>query len=215
MGYLTIKDRAEARFYEKKSEFIGYIKRVETEEEAKEFITEIRNMHKQATHNVYAYVIGENKGIQRYSDDGEPQGTAGIPVLEVIKKNNVSDCVVVTTRYFGGILLGAGGLIRAYSKSAAMAIEQAAIVEKVKGMPIEIIIDYDMLGKLQYTCEQNGWYIEDTIYTDRVTLLFYFEIDKKEQFEKRIIDITGGKAIIEEKDEDIFFKKDSRLYLAC
>ncbi|WP_138204676.1 YigZ family protein [Haloimpatiens lingqiaonensis] len=215
MGYLTIKHREEERFYEKKSEFIGYVKRVESEEEAKEFIGDIKNMHKQATHNVYAYVIGENMGIQRYSDDGEPQGTAGIPVLEVIKKNNVSDCAVVVTRYFGGILLGAGGLVRAYSKAASMAIQKGGIVEKVKGMPIEVIIDYDMLGKLQYTCEQNAWYIEEIIYTDKVTLLFYFEIDTKEQFEKRIIDITGGKVIIEERDENIFFKKENRLYLVC
>lgn len=212
MGYLTIKDSCEQRFEEKKSEFIGYVKRVESESDAKKFIQEIRNMHKQATHNVYAYIIGENKGIQRYSDDGEPQGTAGIPVLEVIKKNNISDCVVVVTRYFGGILLGAGGLVRAYSKAAVMAIEKAGVVEKVKGIALQIIIDYDMLGKFQYSCEQNQWFIEEIIYEDKVKLLFYFEVDKKEQFEKKVIDITKGKVKIQEKEEDIFFKKDNRLY---
>ncbi|MFD3156201.1 YigZ family protein [Haloimpatiens sp. FM7330] len=213
MGYFTIKEkRAEDRFVERKSEFIGYIKRVESEDEAKEFVNEIRNMHKQATHNVYAYVVGENMGIQRYSDDGEPQGTAGIPVLEVIKKNNITDCAVVVTRYFGGILLGKGGLVRAYSKGAAVAINKAGIVEKVQGIPVEVTIDYDMLGKFQYVCQQNEWYMEDTIYEDIVKLLFFHEVSDKENFENKIIDVTQGKAIIEEKDEEIFFKMNNRLF---
>ncbi len=136
MSYFTVKGSATSEFQEKKSTFIGYIKRVNTEEEAKNFVNEIKSMHKEATHNVYAYIVGENKGIQRYSDDGEPQGTAGIPVLEVIKKNDLTDVAVVVTRYFGGILLGGGGLIRAYSKGASSAIEEAGVVEKVKGLKL-------------------------------------------------------------------------------
>lgn len=104
MSYITVKDFGEDRFEEKKSEFIGYAKRVENEEEAKAFINEIKNMHKQARHNCSAYIIGKDMNIQRYSDDGEPQGTAGIPILEVMKKSRVTDCAVVVTRYFGGIL---------------------------------------------------------------------------------------------------------------
>jgi uncharacterized YigZ family protein len=140
MSYLTIKDTVSEEFEEKKSIFIGHAKRVYNEEDAKTFVSHIRNMHKQATHNVFAYIIGENKGIQRYSDDGEPQGTAGIPVIEVIKKNEVTDIAVVVTRYFGGVLLGAGGLVRAYSKAAAGAIKSAGIVEKVKGCVLFINI---------------------------------------------------------------------------
>lgn len=104
MSYITIRNYGEDSFVEKKSEFIGYAKRVETEEDARAIVDEIKSKHKQARHNCFAYIVGENMGIQRYSDDGEPQGTAGIPILEVIKKNNITDCVVVVTRYFGGIL---------------------------------------------------------------------------------------------------------------
>ncbi|MDZ5010506.1 YigZ family protein, partial [Clostridium perfringens] len=120
MSYITIRDFGEDEFIEKKSEFIGYAKRCESEEEAKAFIAEIKNKHKQATHNCWAYVIGENMVVQRYSDDGEPQGTAGIPILEVMKKSNVTDCAIVVTRYYGGILLGAGGLTRTYTKGASI-----------------------------------------------------------------------------------------------
>ena len=118
MSYITIRDFGEDRFIEKKSEFIGYSKRCETEEEAKSFVQEIKDMHKQATHNCWAYAIGETMSVQRYSDDGEPQGTAGIPILEVLKKSNITDCAIVVTRYYGGILLGGGGLTRASTKEA-------------------------------------------------------------------------------------------------
>ncbi len=138
MSYITIKSFGEDRFEEKKSEFIGYAKRVQNEEEAKAFVNEIKSMHKQAKHNCYAYVIGENKNIQRYSDDGEPQGTAGIPILEVMKKSNITDCAIVVTRYFGGILLGAGGLTRAYIKGAGIALKAAGVVEKVEGLKMSI-----------------------------------------------------------------------------
>ena len=146
--YITVKKRAEDSFEEKKSEFIGYVKRVTTEEEAKEFVAEIKSMHKQARHNCYAYIVGENMGIQRYSDDGEPQGTAGIPILEVIKKQGITDCAIVVTRYFGGILLGAGGLTRAYIKGASIAIDAAGVVEKVHGARVSIEIEYDLYGKI-------------------------------------------------------------------
>ena len=132
MAYITIREYGEDSFIEKKSEFIGYAKRVENEEEAKAFVAEIKSKHKQARHNCWAYVIGENMGIQRYSDDGEPQGTAGIPILEVMKKSDITDCAVVVTRYFGGVKLGAGGLIRAYSGAVAQALAEAGLAKKVK-----------------------------------------------------------------------------------
>jgi len=210
MSYFTVKGSATSEFQEKKSTFIGYIKRVNTEEEAKDFVNEIRSMHKEATHNVYAYIVGENKGIQRYSDDGEPQGTAGIPVLEVIKKNDLTDVVVVVTRYFGGILLGGGGLIRAYSKGASTAIEEAGIVEKVKGLKLRFTLDYDLIGKIQYLCGTKNWHIEDNIYTDKVELSLFSETENKEIIISAFIEATNGKVTIFEEDEEYLFKEGHR-----
>lgn len=212
MKYLTVKKKAEDRFVEKKSEFIGYVKRVTTEDEAKEFVTEIKNMHKTATHNCYAYVVGANMGIQRYSDDGEPQGTAGIPILEVMKKQDLTDCAIVVTRYFGGILLGTGGLNRAYTKGASVAITAAGIVEKVSGVEMKITIDYDLHGKLQYLCGQNDWYIENTDYSDVVVVTIRCEVTEKDSIEAKIVENTNGKAKIDISDEAIYFKEGNRLF---
>ncbi|MGL5417112.1 MAG: YigZ family protein [Clostridium sp.] len=212
MAYITIRNYGEDRFEEKKSEFIGYAKRVQNEEEAKEFIAEIKNMHKQARHNCFAYVIGENYGIQRYSDDGEPQGTAGIPILEVMKKSNITDCAVVVTRYFGGILLGAGGLTRAYTKGASIALKAGGIVEKVEGCKLSIEVPYDLLGKMQHVCGQQEWYIEDVEYTDKVVIYIYAEIINLEKMIEEFTQITNGKAIIKETEKEIYFKENNRLY---
>jgi thymidylate synthase len=212
LGYFTIKNEVSSEFEEKKSIFIGHAKRVYSEEEAKNFINKIRNEHKEATHNVYAYVIGENMGIQRYSDDGEPQGTAGIPVLDVIKKNSVTDTVIVVTRYFGGILLGAGGLVRAYSKGAALAIKKSGIVEKVKGCSLNIEIDYDMLGKVQYNLNQNLWHIENINYSDKVNIKIYCEIKDLNKIKNSIIEITSGRVNLTEENEGFYFKSGNRLY---
>ncbi len=214
MSYFTVKGSATSEFQEKKSTFIGYIKRVNTEEEAKNFVNEIKSMHKEATHNVYAYIVGENKGIQRYSDDGEPQGTAGIPVLEVIKKNDLTDVAVVVTRYFGGILLGGGGLIRAYSKGASSAIEEAGVVEKVKGLKLRFTLEYDLIGKIQYLCGTNNWHIEDTIYTDKVELSLLTEVENKETIIADFVEATSGKVTICEEDEEYLFKEGYRYYRA-
>ncbi|MBS6500361.1 MAG: YigZ family protein [Clostridium sp.] len=212
MSYITIRDFGEDSFVEKKSEFIGYAKRCESEEEAKAFVSEIKNKHKQATHNCFAYVIGENMGIQRYSDDGEPQGTAGIPILEVMKKSNVTDCAIVVTRYYGGILLGAGGLTRAYTKGASIALKAGGVVEKVNGVRLLFHMDYDMLGKIQYKCNENNWYIEDTEYTDKVVVHILAEIEKASDIEKEIIEISNGKIKVDKQDEGIYFKEENRLY---
>jgi uncharacterized protein, YigZ family len=212
VGYFTIKDEASAKFEEKKSVFIGHIKRIYNEDEAKEFISKIKSEHREARHNVYAYVIGENMGIQRYSDDGEPQGTGGIPVLEVIKKNEITDVVAVVTRYFGGILLGKGGLVRAYSKGVALAVSEGGIVEKVKGLVIDIIIDYDMLGKVQYLFEQNLWYTENIDYTDKVKLTMYCPKDIIEVLQSDVVETTNGKCEIIIGDEDYYFKLENRLF---
>ncbi|RII36142.1 YigZ family protein [Clostridium chromiireducens] len=212
MSYITIKDFGEDRFEEKKSEFIGYAKRVESEEEAKAFINEIKSKNKQATHNCSAYIIGQNMNIQRYSDDGEPQGTAGIPILEVMKKSRITDCAVVVTRYFGGILLGAGGLTRAYTKGASIAIKSAGVVEKVDGLKLSFEMEYDLFGKVQHLCGQNSWYIEDTEYSDKVVVNILAEKAISEDMENEIIEATNGKIIVRKSEEGIYFKEGNRLY---
>lgn len=212
MSYITIRNRGEDRFEEKKSEFIGYAKRVENEEDAKAFVAEIKNMHKQARHNCWAYIIGEKMNIQRYSDDGEPQGTAGIPILEVMKKNNITDCAVVVTRYFGGILLGAGGLTRAYTKGASIALKAGGVVEKLEGLKLSFEMEYDLFGKIQYLCGQNLWHIEETEYTDKVIVHILAEKHMADIIESEIVESTSGKVIVRRSEEGIYFKEENRLY---
>ena len=212
MSYITIRDFGEDRFIEKKSEFIGYAKRCETEEEAKAFVSEIKSMHKQARHNCWAYVIGENMGTQRYSDDGEPQGTAGIPILEVMKKSDITDCAVVVTRYFGGVLLGAGGLTRAYTKGASIALKAGGVVKKVLGVKLSSTMDYDMLGKIQYICGQNNWHIEDVEYSDKVKVNILAELTSVNEMESKFVEATNGKIENVKSDEEIYFKEENRLF---
>lgn len=212
MAYITIRNQGEDRFEEKKSEFIGYAKRVENEEDAKAFVAEIKNMHKQARHNCWAYIIGEKMNIQRYSDDGEPQGTAGIPILEVLKKSNITDCAVVVTRYFGGILLGAGGLTRAYTKGASIAIKAGGVVEKLEGLKLSFEMEYDLFGKIQYLCGQNSWHIEDTEYTDKVIVHILAEKNMADIIESEIVEATSGKVIVRRSEEGIYFKEENRLF---
>jgi uncharacterized YigZ family protein len=212
MSYFTIRNESKAEFKEKKSIFIGQVKRVETEDEAKEFIQNVKSKHKEARHNVYAYIIGENKMIQRYSDDGEPHGTGGIPMLEVLKKNEITDVVVVVTRYFGGILLGTGGLARAYSKGASLAIKDAGVVEKVKGLSLEIIVEYDLLGKLQHVCLEGNNHIENIEYTDKVKIQILCELSNLENLQSQITEVTSGKALFEKEEPKIYFKLENRLY---
>ena len=212
MSYITVKNYGEASFEEKKSEFIGYAKRVNSEEEAKEFVNEIKAKHKQARHNCFAYVIGQNMGIQRYSDDGEPQGTAGIPILEVMKKGGITDCAIVVTRYFGGILLGTGGLTRAYTKAASMSVKEAGVIEKVQGLKLTVKIEYDLLGKVQYLCAKNNWYIEEIQYFEYVELFVFVETSGVEEMEKEITNLTSGKAEMVRSEEGIYFKEGDRLY---
>ena len=145
MSYKTIRNRTEASFTEKKSEFIGYISPAGTEEEAIGFINEIRAMHRKATHNCYAYIL-RNNNTGRHSDDGEPGGTAGMPIYDVLSKNGITDVVCVVTRYFGGILLGTGGLVHAYSKGASMALANAEIVNMEVADSLKISCDYTMYG---------------------------------------------------------------------
>ncbi|MDK2811724.1 MAG: hypothetical protein PWR27_2433 [Petroclostridium sp.] len=193
--YKTVYQYGQAEIIEKKSRFIASVKPVTTEQEAVDFINELKSKYWDATHNVYAYVIGNNN-IQRYSDDGEPAGTAGIPTLEVIKKEQLQDVVVVVTRYFGGTLLGAGGLVRAYGRSAKEGLVAAGIIYMRLCDNIKIKTDYTLLGKIQNEIVNSGHIIDGTIYQEDVTLFVLVNAQQSEQFIQNMIDITNGRVNI-------------------
>ncbi len=213
MSYKTILNDGIYEFVEKKSTFIGYSKRVNSEEDAKKFIEKIKSKHHDARHNVYGYVIGEKMFKQGYSDDGEPQGTAGIPIIEVIKKNELSDVVVVVTRYFGGILLGVGGLTRAYVKSCSGALKNSCFVEKVLGNEIVVKVNYDLLGRIQHFLSENQIHLNETIYEDKVIFSLRCEKNDLEFLKKEIIDMTSNNLDIEIGNDVMYFKNSSKYYL--
>lgn len=211
--YKTLHDFGSDEIIIEKSTFIGYAKPIKTEEEAVEFVNEIKKKHKDATHNVWAYTVGKNMNIQRYSDDGEPQGTAGIPTLEVIKKEDLRDVVVVVTRYFGGIKLGAGGLVRAYTKGAKVGLEAAKIIEKVMYQEVKIKIDYNQLGKIQNEIMNMGYFVKDTIYEDNVEMIVYSRISEVDSLTSRMIDITSATAEIDLGEEFYLSEQDGQIIL--
>ena len=192
--YITIKHEASAEFEEKRSIFIGYAKPVKSEDEAAEFIKEIKNKHKDATHNVFGYTM--KKGVvARYSDDGEPQGTAGMPVLDVIRKSGVDDACVVVTRYFGGTLLGAGGLVRAYSQAAKIALEAAEIVTFEPYTELSIPCSYSDYQKISAELPKYGAIIDGTEYSDSIMLKIAVRSEITEQISSKISEISAGKSI--------------------
>ncbi|CEH35675.1 YigZ family protein [Romboutsia lituseburensis] len=211
--YKTLHDFGSDEIIIEKSTFIGYAKPIKTEEEAVEFVNEIKKKHKDATHNVWAYTVGKNMNIQRYSDDGEPQGTAGIPTLEVIKKEDLRDVVVVVTRYFGGIKLGAGGLVRAYTKGAKVGLEVAKIIEKVMYQEVKIKIDYNQLGKIQNEIMNMGYFVKDTIYEDNVEMIVYSRISEVDSLTSRMVDITSATAEIVLGEEFYLSEQDGQIIL--
>lgn len=176
----------------KKSRFIGYAKPVESEEAAIEFIDGIKSKHYDATHNCSAYIIGEKMLIQRYSDDGEPSGTAGIPILEVLKKEELTNVAVVVTRYFGGTLLGAGGLIRAYSKGAKIAINSGKIVTMMEHDILRISYDYTYQGKILNVLGNLGIEIRDTDYDEKVNSELVVISNKTQEVKDYLIEMTGA-----------------------
>lgn len=191
MGYITIKGNAEDRFVEKHSEFIGYICHVETNDEAVEFINKIKAMHRKATHNVYAYILREGN-ISRYSDDGEPQGTAGVPVLQVLSKNGLTDVCCVVTRYFGGILLGGGGLVRAYSHAAAISVSAAEVLNMCECYRCSVECDYSLYGKISYILPEFEIITEGSDFSDVVRLTLLIKAEKFDDFYKKLVDTTNG-----------------------
>jgi len=195
MEYKTIAKRCEARFTEKKSEFIGYLCPADTEEKALAFIEEIRAMHRKATHNCYAYIIRENNAA-RHSDDGEPGGTAGVPIYEVLRKEGLTDVCCVVTRYFGGILLGAGGLVRAYTRGAKDAVNTAQIKLMALAELLEITADYNFYGRFPQIFSEFDARVENEVFSDNVTITLFVKEEKSEALIKRLNDVCGGKADI-------------------
>jgi len=199
-SYKTIKNEAIEEYIIKKSRFIGHIKPVTTQQQALDFIAEVSKKHWDATHNVYAYILREG-GVKRFSDDGEPQGTAGIPALDVLQKSDVTDCAVVVTRYFGGIMLGAGGLVRAYSHSASIAINAGQIITMAMCARLKIVSDYGFYGKLTSLVPESGGIIEDTLFEDNVTLIFRLPCSDVDSFNAKLIDVSNGRYSAEKTDE--------------
>ncbi|MBX0313493.1 YigZ family protein [Planococcus glaciei] len=201
-NYKTIGELTECEIIIQKSRFIGYAKRAETEKEALEFIESIKAKHRSANHNCSAYLIGEHDSIQKANDDGEPSGTAGFPMLEVLKKQGLKDTVVVVTRYFGGIKLGGGGLIRAYGKATTEAIAASGVVERRLHFLMKVTIDYNWLGKMENEVRNSDFPLKDIQYTDGVALLIYVPRDKKDDFTGWINEMTNGQAMIESLESE-------------
>lgn len=199
-SYKTIRTASSDEYIVKKSRFIGHIMPVKTQEEALDFIAKVSKKHWDATHNVYAYIIRDT-GVKRYSDDGEPQGTAGVPVLDVILKNGITDVCVVVTRYFGGILLGAGGLVRAYSHSAKIAVEGAHIITMSPCSVLKVQCDYGFYGRLSTLVPEFGGIIENTDFGENVTLLFRLPSKDEEGFRKELTEASFGRVFAEKVGE--------------
>lgn len=195
-SYLTVQSPGEATLIIKKSKFISNVSSVESQNDADAFIYDLKKKYWNATHNVYAYSIGVDEGIQKFSDDGEPSGTAGKPVLEAIKTMGIRNVAVVVTRYFGGILLGAGGLVRAYGDSAALGLRQAKIIKKIKCDKYEVECGYSVFNKLEWEIRQRPIIIQDTEFTDTVKLKICVPLDFRQDFTQYILDLTSGEASV-------------------
>lgn len=191
--YKTVKKRASDEFVEKKSRFIGYIAPVSTEDEAIEFINEIRAKHRDATHNVYAYSLREGQ-IKRASDDGEPQGTGGVPMLNVLNGNELVDVCCVVTRYFGGTLLGVGGLVRAYTEGAKIAVAAGGIKTVAESADVKITCDYNLYGKLEHYIAENKISVVENAFGADVSTVVRLKTEDISSFEHDIVELTSARA---------------------
>ncbi|WP_077601919.1 YigZ family protein [Oceanobacillus sojae] len=200
--YYTVKQHGTDEITIQKSRFIANVKRVESEEEAQEFIQSIKKEHRDAAHNCSAYMIGETDHIQKANDDGEPGGTAGVPILEVLKKKGLKDTAVVVTRYFGGIKLGAGGLIRAYGSATTQGIKTTGIVRRERMQGVSVTVEYPMLGKLENEVRQQSKYILENIhYLENVAFIIYVKTEETDAFKNWIVEMTNAQATIELLDQ--------------
>ena len=196
--YKTVAKQAEAEQIIEKSRFIAYVKPVETKEEADEFIASIKAMHKSATHNVPAFVIGDQFQLQWASDDGEPQGTSGAPMVQMLVKEGITNVVIVVTRYFGGIKLGTGGLVRAYTSSAKLGLEAAGICEVKEMAVMKYKVDYSFLSKIQNMAQGGLFSIEDIVYEADVTMKIVSEIEDAEEVKVLFTNLTSATAVLVE-----------------
>ncbi len=201
--YKTVHREAYDEFTEKRSRFIGYVCPVRTVDEANAFISKIKQKHWDAKHNVYAYVLKDGN-VKRYSDDGEPQGTAGVPVLDVLEKSGTVDACVVVTRYFGGILLGGGGLVRAYSHGAKIALDAGGIIKMSLCGEMKIECDYTLYGKITPMISSLGGKITDTEFTDMVTVLYTVPEKDEQRLSSAVFEATNGKVMPEKLGEKFF-----------
>jgi uncharacterized YigZ family protein len=207
-SYYTVKGYGEHEIEIQKSRFIAYIQRAETEEEAQEFIQMIKKKNWNATHNCSAYMIGENDHIQKANDDGEPSGTAGVPILEVLKKKHLKDTVVVITRYFGGIKLGAGGLIRAYGKATSEGLLATGIVERKLMKSFIVDLDYTQLGKFENEIRNTSYLLKNIQYLDIVKMQVLVSVEATNSFTDWVTELSNGKAKFQ-AHEQIFIELES------
>ena len=203
-AYRTLGQRASAEFVEKKSRFIGHACPVETEEEALAFLESIRRDYRDATHNCYAYTVGQNMGIMRYSDDGEPGGTAGLPMMDVLKKRDVRNCCVVVTRYFGGVLLGAGGLVRAYTHGTAIALDAARVVVMEPSRHLLCEVAYPMWDRVQHWLKDQPVQVLSTEFTTAVTFTLAVRERDEAEVEAGLIRLTDSR--VEILPEDVMWQ---------
>ncbi len=213
MAYRVVYEGGEGEIIEKKSRFIATVRAVENEEEAVAFINEMKKKYWDARHNCSAFVIGEHQELTRCSDDGEPAQTAGRPMLDVLLKEGVTNVAVVVTRYFGGVLLGTGGLVRAYQKAVQEGLAASHIIEKRKGFLLYINTDYNGIGKLQYLFGQKEISILESEYGVDVKMTVLVPFERKEEIEKAVIEHTNGTAGIEWGDETIYAMVDRQVKL--
>lgn len=208
--YRTVHRYGKDEIIINKSRFIGHSMPIESEDDALKFIQYIKSKYKDATHNVYAYVLGKESNIQRFSDDGEPSGTAGVPVLEVIKKENLRNVLVIVTRYFGGIKLGAGGLIRAYTKGAKIGLEAGIIVDRILHKKVKVRINYSMYGIIENYLNNEGYIVENITYDDSVNIYVYIRLSDVDYFIGTINNLTSGNAIVEYISDEYLSMKDGK-----
>lgn len=204
LQYKTVYQGGEGEITEKKSKFIATVRPVKTEEEALVFLEEMKKKYWDARHNCYVYSIGKNREYTRCSDDGEPSGTAGRPMLDVILGEDIYDVAVVVTRYFGGVLLGTGGLVRAYSKAVQEGLGNSTVIEKKYGYSLSVTTDYTGIGKLQYIAGERGLPILDSEYTDKVVLHLMVPSEEREAVEKEITEGLNGRVKIQ-KEKELYF----------
>ena len=207
MYYKTIIERSTGEIVEKKSRFIADMFPVETEEEALTYIEEVKKKYYDARHHCFAYVLNDNPLTERFSDDGEPSGTAGKPILDVIKGAELKNTLIVVTRYFGGTLLGTGGLVRAYTAASREAVAAAKIVTRTFGYKMVISTDYTGLGKIQYILCQEGIPLLDTVYTDAVDIIAFVPDEREDEIINKITEATNGKSIIK-RDKEYWYEEE-------